>query len=278
MLKSLAVTFLILSLGSPGIAARKKQTCNRVYQVGVSNFPPLFSRDQYGKPFGIDNDLITAILKNTGCRFSMRSLTRTELASLLNRGRIDIALTVSKQPVYEVNGEFVLLFEIYREIAVRKEKVKNPFATFKEIYNQKDLKFGNLIGSTAMMKPEDEEILIKENRLVKMPDAEGIFKLIAEKRIDAVVATPLITRFFRDKYKLENEIVFFREDTNPAPIGIILSTKTLSVAERKNLKDSVMQLRENKTVIEILKRNLKTDDFIPSVISDLHPPLNKSSF
>ncbi|XGC81177.1 substrate-binding periplasmic protein [Bdellovibrio bacteriovorus] len=275
MLKRLALCFLILSLGSPGIAARKKAaSCNRVYDVGVSNFPPLFSRDEYGKPTGIDFDLITEILKNTGCRFTMRSLTRPEIASLLNRGRIDIALTVSKQPVYELNGEFVLLFEIYREIAVRKEKVKNPFASFKEIYNQKDLKFGNLIGSTAMMKPEDEELLIKENRLIKMPDAEGIFKLMAEKRVDAVVATPLITRFFRDKFKLENEIVFFREDVNPAPIGIILSTKTLSEAERKQLKDSVKAMRANKKIIEILKNNLKSDDFTPSVISKLRPPLN----
>jgi ABC-type amino acid transport substrate-binding protein len=151
-------------------------------------------------------------------------------------------------------GEFVLYYEIPRHLLINKKISGVKGATLEGALKDSNIIFASVIGAPLFIKPEEEVILRKANRIREFPSAQDAFNAFQEGRVGAVFSTPLYTHYYissASTKSIESEII--RDTGMKVKSGIYLSSKRLSEKEKLQIKDILLEMRKDGSLLKFAK-------------------------
>ncbi|MFV8257261.1 substrate-binding periplasmic protein [Bdellovibrio bacteriovorus] len=250
---------LVIVMGFAVETAFAKDICSRQFIVGTNNYQPMYFRNSGGQAGGVDEELISAIMARRECGYNSRGMSRPVAVESLKRNQSDLILLVAENNIYsDAGADYIPLFRSVRELVVRKSKYKKG-QTVADVFANKKVIFGNLIGSRAVMSESEYQLLIKDKRLIQVPDAAGVFALIQKGRTDAVIATPLLNNYLVKDLKIENDVVTVADRNFTTSLGIYVSRKRVGLQERQRLEEIVLKMKKDGTIEKILSKYLTID-------------------
>lgn len=250
---------LVIAIGLSGGVVFAKETCSKQYIVGTNNYMPMYFRNPGGQAGGVDEDLISAIMARSHCGYNSRGMSRPMAVESLKRNQLDLILLVAENNIYSDGGaDFIPLFRSVRELVVRKSKYKKG-QTVADVFGNKKVIFGNLIGSRAVMTEPEYQMLLKDNRIIQVPDAVGVYSLIKKGRTDAVIATPLLNNYLVKDLKIENDVILVSDRNFTTSLGIYVSRQRVGQQDRARLEEVVRKMKKDGTIERIISKYLTQD-------------------
>lgn len=255
---------LVIAMGLSGEVVFAKETCSKHYIVGTNNYMPMYFRNPDGQAGGVDEDLISAIMARLNCGYNTRGMSRPMAVESLKRNQLDLILLVAENNIYsDAGADFIPLFRSVRELVVRKSKYKKG-QTVADVFSNKKVVFGNLIGSRAVMTETEYRLLLKDNRIIQVPDALGVYALIKKGRTDAVIATPLMNNYLVKDLKIETDVTLVVDRNFTTSLGIYVSRQRVGPEDRARLEEVVRKMKKDGSIERIISKYL-TQDQLSSV-------------
>ncbi|WP_148278883.1 substrate-binding periplasmic protein [Bdellovibrio bacteriovorus] len=250
---------LVIAMVLTGEFVFAKDVCSKQFIVGTNNYQPMYFRNSGGKAGGIDEDLIAAIMARRDCGYNSRGMSRPAAVESLKRGQLDLIMLVAENNIYSDGGaDFIPLFRSVRELVVRKSKYKKG-QTVADVFGNKKVIFGNLIGSRAVMTESEYQMLLKDSRIIQVPDAVGVYALIQKGRTDAVIATPLLNNYLVKDLKIESDVTLVADRSFTTSLGIYVSRQRVREEERERLEGIVRKMKRDGTIERIISKYLTKD-------------------
>ncbi|WP_413585100.1 substrate-binding periplasmic protein [Bdellovibrio sp. HCB274] len=193
---SLLISLQVL-IGFSTYALAVTEVCGRKFDVGLAAYEPLAFREG-GRLKGLAHDIIQELEKRTGCKFSENEYPRRSAINQMRTMRIDMFLPSASTSEFESVGDFHPIYKSERALFVLKE-LGGKYKSIEEVIDDKTVKFGALIGGQNALTKEEFQLLTKENRLVTTPAPDGLFQLLKERRIHAVMYTTLTANHYVKK-------------------------------------------------------------------------------
>jgi polar amino acid transport system substrate-binding protein len=210
--------------------------------VGLQNIIPL-SYEEEGVKKGIDYDVFMEISKRLDFTAKIEFLPWKRIWESLKKGSIDGTITIYFNKKRE---EFVIYSKIPRYSAINVFVNKGHEFDFR---NVNDL-FGKKVGKqSGFFISHEFEQAVKRQKIIldEARETDRNIKKLISKRIDCIVSSPLIAKFYMKKLGLQDEIV-------QLPVPLVPEKKVhLALSKKgKNIKDKLQFMEEiNKTLKEI---------------------------
>lgn len=245
----LLVFFTVFGHSGDGFAS----ACQKTYEVAINDFAPLFYRDADQVAHGVAHELVLALQKKTGCKFTENEMSHTRAITLLNTGQIDILLYVAKNSEYERGGTFIPLAGSVRSLVVRKEKLKSGEFKISPYVKDSSIIFGNTIGSKLALTPGEDKALLTKQRLREFVDLETEFQALGNNKIQALIVTPLVSDYYLKKFHLEDKAEELVDMSTSIQTGIYLSKKRISSSEQVLFEKAMKDIKDENILAKILE-------------------------
>ena len=211
--------------------------------VGVQNIIP-FAYEEEGVKKGIDYDVFMEISKRMGFTAKIELLPWKRIWESLKKGSIDGTIEI----YFNKNREE---FVIYSKIPIRYSAI-NVFVNKGHEFDFRNISdlFGKTVGKqSGFFISHEFEQAVKSQKIIldEARETDRNIKKLILKRIDCIVSSPLIAKFYMKKLGLQDEIV-------QLPVALVPGKKVhLALSKKgKNIKDKLQFMEEiNKTLKEI---------------------------
>ncbi|MBO9665992.1 MAG: transporter substrate-binding domain-containing protein [Bdellovibrio sp.] len=230
--------------------AAKEPRCERRYDVGLAAYAPLSFRED-GRIKGVAHDITRELARRTGCTFSETEYSRITALKQIELGRIDLYLVVAIGDEFLKVGDFHHLYTSGRTLTVTQE-VGNKHKTVDGYLKDKAIKFGRVIGSRPAMSVAEEDKLVKAQRTVTTTDPENLFRMLKDKRIQAVLYPTLSAGYFRKKMNLADETVQIVDEGAELDVGYISSKRRMSRSDVAMINNQIAEMKKDGTFLKIL--------------------------
>jgi ABC-type amino acid transport substrate-binding protein len=248
------VAFMLL-LTSAGQAE-----CRHNFSVGVLTDSPYYdSAKPHNYATGLVRDLLEKVEKKVGCKFQETPLNYVRALQELKASRLDLFAFTARIPSWLEASDFKVVYTSTRALVIRKDIYKKDISLQGYLRNPK-IKYGNLIGTTMFILPDEMEKLMKENRIVQSSTAAGVVQLVASGKAQAFFVTPVYLRFLQKDATFSNKFEVISDPQTGVDIGLYISKKRIPASEREQLTKAIDEMRADGTVLTILKKYVSAED------------------
>jgi hypothetical protein len=151
-------------------------------------------------------------------------------------------------------GEFVEMLKFPRSLVVNKKVLKGK-PSFESVFNDHSISFGGLISGRYFYTNEEVQRLRQSSRLREVPTPVDIFNALIAGRIQATLTVPIYTHYYLSRSNQREKFEVLSDDTdNWTSVGFYLSHKRLSAGERKRLKQLILTIRQDGTLLKIQRK------------------------
>ncbi len=211
-----------------------------------------------GQVFGLDVDLLTAVVKNADCDIAFRKGTWRELLQQLRDGEIDLLGGATRTTDRE---RFAYFTETYRDeqfsLYVAADRMANLGEKPFEQLMEEGLRFGvvedYLYGEPISSFQDDEQY---QDRFDYASMAEvNIFRLL-EGEVDGVIEDRYVGASIIRHKNLRDSIALHPMRLNSNPVSIMVSRASVDEALFSRINQSVMELQANGAIEKVLAQYL----------------------
>ncbi|WP_413586660.1 substrate-binding periplasmic protein [Bdellovibrio sp. HCB274] len=235
-------------------AAAGNEPCSRTYEVGFSDYAPIFIREK-GQRSGIAIDLARELSRRTGCIFSENEFTRPAAISRMRQGKMDLFFMAGSKFEFDNIGVFVPLYEAERSLTYLRSLKKN-YDSIQDLLNDKKMRVGVMIGSHSMWTPEELASLNAEGRTVGAPNPEGLFRMLKNGRVQAVLFSTGTTLYYIDKLKMTGITERLVDRKTKTQVGYVYSTRRMSSRDVELITGTMKVMEADGTLKKIYSKYL----------------------
>lgn len=238
----IAFSLLYIVLGTANAAG---PDCSRGYTLALHDHGLLFSADTNT---GIDKDLADELTLRSGCKITVSLMARSRIWQLIESGALDFSLSGIATPEREQFAGFAWYFSNKYYLLVRKDSGVLSQADFEK--NGK-LQLGVI---RAFRYSESANRLVDklqdQNRVTQAGSLEPLYQALMENRIQGMIIEPFDYPVLSEKRIRDiSTIVEFNDP--PVPHGLIMSKKSLSLAEQEKWRSLINEMRTDGTLLRI---------------------------
>ena len=252
-MRRLFMGMVVLCGMASGSAWSAAPHCPRTFTLAYHDHGMLYSRatDQ-----GIDKDVALEMIRRSGCKVEISVLPRARIWTWIESGQLDFSMSGITNAERDKFADFAWYLYNKYYFLVRKDAQVSSLADFEK--NPK-LEIG-VIRSFRYSKNANELVdrLTAQGRVVEVPDHAQLLSMIKLNRIQGMIIEPfnysqVDTQALQDM----TEVL----DTGDAPVlhGVIMSKKSLSLAERNRWRAIIDGMVKDGTMLKILKKYFDPD-------------------
>jgi polar amino acid transport system substrate-binding protein len=238
---------------APAAAAPVAPDCSRPLTLGLHEHGLLYTA-QTGE--GIDKDIAEEMSRRSGCRFTLTVLPRARIWQLIESGALDFTLSGIGNPERDRFATFAWYVSNKYYLLVRRDAGVHDVMAFRRRHA---LKVG-LIRSFRYGDQANEfvDALTHDNRVTYAGSLDPLYSILLEDGIQAMIIEPFDFPVIAGaQLKAQTAILEFGD----APVlhGLVMSRRSLSVAQQGAWRDVILAMRADGTMRRIFEKYFPAD-------------------
>ena len=227
--------------------------CSRALTLALHDHGLLYSAQTDS---GIDKDFADELMRRSGCKFTVSIMPRARIWQLIEAGALDFSLSGIASETRDKFAGFAWYFSNKYYLLVRKDAKVQQLADFE---NNPKLILG--VVRSFHYSENANRLLGKlklERRVEYAMRPEPLYQILKLNRIQGMVIEPFdYPQVEAASIRSLTSII----DLNDAPVshGLIMSKKSVSLAEQQKWRELVNQMRADGTVLHIFEKYFNPD-------------------
>ena len=231
--------------------------------IGYSHYPPFQWTNSHGQAVGLDIDIISAVLDDSGYSSLFKKMPWTrQLQVGIKNGELDILLQAKRTYAREDFAYFSnqMYMHVNNAMFIRKE----DSAKFRHIQNLRDITFNDIslgVVRGSVYSEEHQQLLSNPkflNRVVDLSKDEQSINMLLSGRIDAFLATDLSVAHLLTDNQQRNTIalhIYLNEHDQLNQGSLFMFSKaTMNPGQIERINQSLAKLLTNGTIANILSK------------------------
>lgn len=227
--------------------------CSRPFTLALHDHGLLFSADTHT---GIDKDVADELVRRSGCKVTVSLMARARIWQLIESGALDFSLSGITNAERDKFAGFAWYFNNKYYLLVRKDSGIRNQADFEK--NDK-LQLG-VIRSFRYSESANRLVdkLQDANRVSQASGLEPLYQTLMLNKIQGMIIEPFDYPALDEKKIREiSSIVEFNDP--PVPHGLIMSKKSLPMAEQEKWRSLINDMRTDGTLLRIFETYFKPE-------------------
>ncbi|MBF0271725.1 MAG: transporter substrate-binding domain-containing protein [Magnetococcales bacterium] len=216
----------------------------------------------YNQGTGIDQDVVSELIKRSGCDIKTQVMTRARIWADLATGDLDMSVSGLSDPERD---RFVWFahYLIMKNYALVHAEVATQVHNARDFLQQTRLQMG-VVRSFKHGVEQDQWLdqLRQAGRVQDTPDVATIFKKLKSKRVDALFSQPPVFRKFLKDEALAKMVSI--QDWTPTekgvPHGLILAKSRFDSLDAEQWRSLLADMRHDGTLKKIFLRYLPENE------------------
>lgn len=245
---------LLISLLACSMATAQSVTrpdCSRPLTLALYDYGLLYSTQS---DTGIDKDFADELIRRSGCKITISVMPRIRIWELIEAGALDFSVSGIAGGDRDKFAGFAWYFSSKFFLLVRKDANVRELADFE---NNPKLILG-VMRSFQYSKNAKRllETLKLERRVEYATQLEPLYQILKLNRIQGMVIEPFgYAQMETAPLKSQTVLIDFNDE--PEPHGLIMSKKSISLAEQEKWRTLVNAMRADGTVQHIFEKYFK---------------------
>lgn len=256
ILMKLFLSLVTLIFVVPSISAAESK-CEARYRVGLSVEAPFYELADNGKTSGLSYELIKELEKHTGCTLNQDPLSIQKATTELSQYRLDFYAFSAEVPQWNEHANFDKVYSSSRMVVVEK-KAAGKNKSVADVLKDHSIKITAAV--PTVISEAEKKSLIAQGRYIEASNLEAAFKLLKDKKVQAVIGTPVLSRYHLKLLNLNNEVRVFHDTNTLMPIGIYSSKKRISASERERFKKALKEMVADGSLRKVLSKYVDASD------------------
>jgi polar amino acid transport system substrate-binding protein len=227
--------------------------CSRPLSLALHEHGLLYSA-QTGE--GIDKDVADELARRSGCKLVVSLMPRARIWQLIESGALDFSLSGISNEAREKFAAFAWYFSNKYYLLVRKDAGVQSLA---DLENNSALKLGAIRG--FRYSPTANRLVDKlegQQRVSYATQLEPLYQILMDKRVQAMIIEPFDYPSL-DSGRIREHTMILEFDDPSVPHGLIMSKKSLPVAQQQAWRALVDQMRRDGTMQRIFEKYFKPE-------------------
>jgi polar amino acid transport system substrate-binding protein len=242
-----------LVLGSHAAFADGKPDCSRSLSLALHDHGLLYSTQTNE---GIDKDIADELARRSGCKLVITVMPRARIWQLIESGGLDFSLSGITNESRDRFAAFAWYFANKYYLLVRQDAEVKTLADFER---NSALRLGAI--RSFRYNPSANQLVDKldgEQRVSFANSLEPLYEILLDKRIQGMIIEPFdYPTVQRAAIRAQTSILEF--DDPPVPHGLIMSKKSLPVAQQEAWRALIKEMRADGTVQRIFQKYFPAD-------------------
>lgn len=243
----------MLVLSAQAALSADKPDCSRSLSLALHDHGLLYSAQANE---GIDKDIADELARRSGCKLSISVMPRARIWQLIESGGLDFSLSGITNESRDKFAAFAWYFSNKYYLLVRQDAGVKTLADFER---NSSLRLGAI--RSFRYNPSANQLVDKldaDQRVSFANHLDPLYEILLDKRIQAMVIEPFdYPTVQRAVIRAQTSILEF--DDPPVPHGLIMSKKSLPLAQQEAWRAIVMEMRADGTVQRIFQRYFPAD-------------------
>jgi len=252
MIKHYLIAILI-ALTSASAASAARPDCSRSFTLALHDHGLLFSADTNT---GIDKDVADELVRRSGCKVTVSLMARARIWQLIESGALDFSLSGITSAERDKFAGFAWYFTNKYYLLARKDSGVLNQTDFEK--NQK-LQLGVI---RAFRYSESANRLVdtlqEQNRVSQAGGLEPLYQALMENKIQGMIIEPFDYPALSEK-KIRDVSTIVEFNDPPVLHGLIMSKKSLSLAEQDKWRSLINDMRTDGTLLRIFATYFKPE-------------------
>lgn len=205
---------------------------------------------------GIDKDFADELMRRSGCKITVTVMPRARIWQLIESGALDFSLSGIATEARDKFASFAWYFSNKYYLLVRKDAEVRDLADFK---NNPKLMLGAIRGFMYSGIANRVVTELKLAQRVEHADRLApLYQILALNRIQGMIIEPFdYPQVEKDSIRSQTLIIDIKDDS--IPHGLIMSRKSISLAEQEKWRTLVKEMRADGTVLHIFEKYFNPD-------------------
>lgn len=238
----------LLGLCSLGSALASGPDCSRPLTLALHDHGLLYSSDT---DTGIDKDFADELIRRSGCKVGVSLMSRARIWQLIESGSLDFSLSGITNTERNRFAAFAWYFSNKYYLLVRKDAGVQQLADF-ERHDRFQL---GVIRSFRYSESANQLVdkLTAASRISQASGLAPLYQTLLLNRIQGMIMEPFDYPALEEK-KIRDITSVIDFNDPPVPHGLIMSRKSLSVAEQDKWRALVNEMRADGSVRRIFEK------------------------
>lgn len=253
MRRYLKILLVHAALCLPGGVMAAGPDCTRVLTLGLHEHGLLYSAETGA---GIDKDVVDEMIRRSGCKISVTLMARARIWQLIESGALDFSLSGITNDEREQFAAFAWYFSNKYYLLVRNDAKVRRLSDFAANPN---LKLG-VIRSFRYSKNANALVdqLHEARRVTHASALDPLYEILLLNRIQGMIIEPF--DYSQVASSAVADVTTIIDAGDPAVRhGLIMSKRSLSVAQRQKWQDLISEMRADGTMLRIFEKYFKAD-------------------
>lgn len=245
---------VVTPASAPGVAVTAgPPDCSRPLSLGLHEHGLLYTA-QTGE--GIDKDIADEMARRSGCHITLTVLPRSRIWQLVESGALDFTLSGITNPQRDKFAAFAWYVSNKYYLLVRRDADVHNVADFRR-------KHALRIGLIRSFRYGDQangfvDELEAEDRITYAGSLDPLYTILLDDGIQAMVIEPFDFPVIAGaQLKAQTAILDFGDPS--VPHGLVMSRKSLSVAQQAAWREVVNAMRADGTIRHIFEKYFPAD-------------------
>ena len=245
---------VVMPASVPGAAVpAARPDCSRPLSLGLHEHGLLYTA-QTGE--GIDKDIADEMSRRSGCHITLTVLPRSRIWQLVESGALDFTLSGITNPQRDKFAAFAWYVSNKYYLLVRRDADVHTVADFRR-------KHAMRIGLIRSFRYGDQanafvDALDGEDRITYAGSLDPLYTILLDDGIQAMVIEPFDFPVIAGaQLKAQTAILDFGDPS--VPHGLVMSRKSLSVAQQAAWREVVNAMRADGTIRHIFEKYFPAD-------------------
>jgi polar amino acid transport system substrate-binding protein len=250
------VTPLRILLATLWLAALGASAANCVVTVRMDDVPPYLMTIGDGKPGGLSADVALAALDRIGCQAEFRNMPFARAIKSLQTGELGLLTDIFQTPERE---EFILYSQVPLDMpnvlyVRREDRGRWPIKSLAD-FPRLGIHLGMTRGALFSAEQQSEANSPEFHAIVEeVSNHQSQWRMLAEKRVDAVICDPLVADWDLRRMHLDDQIVRDKFVTGTQPSYFGFSRKLVSEDFVARFDAAFRDMLKDGTVAKILEK------------------------
>lgn len=233
--------------------AKAAPTCpDRPIKLAFFESPVLYIQGS-----GLDKDFVDELQRRSGCRFTTEVMPRARVWKDLEHGLLDMTTSVLPTPEREASLWIVNYFQLRSYVLLLKAQTDTLKSPEDFLAGPQTLTFGRVRGykyGAALDSWIDK--LEAQERVHDVTKTEQLYRMLAQGRIAAISASPMIYKQALAQYGLTDKVTIadWGGPTANSPRGLGLSKRSFSEAQAREWRALVEDIRRDGTMRRLISK------------------------
>lgn len=210
---------------------------------------------------GIDEDLLQALIKHSGCDFTISVRPRVRSWVELEAGSLDMVAS-GIQTIERDQFAWFAPYLLDKKFVLLGPKIPESIKTIKQFLAEPKLSLGGVRSfKYGPFYDNFIDTLDQMHRMQKLNDTDTVYRMFARGRFDATIASPLAYRYYLKAYPPNGKVRFMNWDLGEKSVSsLVLSKKSFTEEQARQWQALISTLIANGTILNILSKHLGAEE------------------